>query len=63
MAQLNSLVWEKTYLKSCSTMARFCSHPGYVKNAIGKTIFHDFHSEFSVHYAIWADDEIATNAM
>ncbi|NUF85679.1 alpha/beta hydrolase family protein, partial [Acinetobacter seifertii] len=40
----------------------FCSHPGYVKNAIGKTIFHDFHSEIQCSItAIWADDdEIAT---
>lgn len=40
----------------------FCSHPGYVKNAIGKTIFHDFHSEIICPItSIWAsDDEIAT---
>ncbi|MEO9300876.1 alpha/beta fold hydrolase [Acinetobacter pittii] len=40
----------------------FCSHPGYVKNAIGKTIFQDFHTEISCPItSIWAsDDEIAT---
>jgi len=40
----------------------FCSRPGYVKNAIGKTIFHDFHSDIQCSItAIWADDdEIAT---
>lgn len=40
----------------------FCSHPGYVKNAIGKTIFHDFHTEIICPItSIWAsDDEIAT---
>jgi predicted alpha/beta hydrolase len=25
--------------------AEFCSQPGYVMNAIGKSIFHDFHNE------------------
>lgn len=40
----------------------FCSHPGYVKNAIGKTIHHDFHTEIICPItSIWAsDDEIAT---
>lgn len=40
----------------------FCSNPGYVKNAIGKTVFHDFHTEIICPItSIWAsDDEIAT---
>ena len=61
MEQLNSLVWEKTYLKSCSTMASFAAVL-ICKNAIGKTIFHDFHSDIQCPItAIWADDdEIAT---
>ena len=62
MEQLNSLVWEKTYLKSCSTMARVLQPSWICKNAIGKTIFHDFHSDIQCPItAIWADDdEIAT---
>ncbi len=40
----------------------FCSHPGYVKNAIGKTVQQDFHSQIQCPItSIWAsDDEIAT---
>lgn len=44
--------------------AQFCSKPGYVKNAIGKTIFEDFHNQIEIPIiAFWAtDDEIATEA-
>lgn len=44
--------------------AQFCSKPGYVINAIGKTIFDDFHQEIRCPVtAIFAsDDEIATNS-
>ncbi|WP_338563683.1 alpha/beta hydrolase family protein [Acinetobacter sp. KS-LM10] len=40
----------------------FCSKPGYVLNAIGKTIFEDFHHEVKTPITVfWAsDDEIAT---
>lgn len=42
--------------------AEFCSQPGYVMNAIGKSIFHDFHNEIQCPItSFWAtDDEIAT---
>ena len=42
--------------------AQFCSQPGYVINAIGKTIFEDYHQEIQCPItAIFAsDDEIAT---
>ena len=44
--------------------AQFCSKPGYVINAIGKTIFDDYHQQIqcpiTVIYA--SDDEIATEA-
>ena len=44
--------------------AEFCSQPGYVINAIGKTIFDDFHAQVQTPItALWAsDDEIATEA-
>lgn len=44
--------------------ALFCSKPGYVKNAIGKTIFDDFHDQIEIPItAFWVtDDEIATEA-
>ena len=44
--------------------AQFCSKPGYVVNAIGKTIHEDFHEKISIPItALWsADDEIATEA-
>ena len=40
----------------------FCSQPGYVKNAIGKTAQYDFHNQIQCPItSIWAsDDEIAT---
>ena len=40
----------------------FCSQAGYVKNAIGKTVHHDFHHQIACPVtSIWAtDDEIAT---
>lgn len=42
----------------------FCSQPGYVLNAIGKTIQQDYHEKISCPIvSIWAtDDEIATEA-
>ena len=42
--------------------AEFCSRPGYVMNAIGKTIFEDYHQEIQCPItSFWAsDDEIAT---
>lgn len=44
--------------------AEFCNKPGYVMNAIGKTIFEDFHAQVQTPItALWAtDDEIATKA-
>ncbi|ENW05115.1 alpha/beta fold hydrolase [Acinetobacter beijerinckii] len=44
--------------------AEFCSQPGYVMNAIGKSIFDDFHNEIQCPItSFWAtDDEIATQA-
>lgn len=44
--------------------AEFCSKPGYVINAIGKTIFEDFHEQVQTPISVlWAsDDEIATEA-
>ncbi len=42
--------------------AEFCSKPGYIMNAIGKTIFDDYHQEIQIPItSFWAtDDEIAT---
>lgn len=42
----------------------FCSKPGYVMNAVGKTIFEDYHQEIRCPItSYWAsDDEIATDA-
>jgi predicted alpha/beta hydrolase len=44
--------------------AEFCSKPGYVKNAVGKTIFEDYHHNIQCPItSYWAsDDEIATAA-
>ncbi|WP_216940217.1 alpha/beta fold hydrolase [Acinetobacter sp. BY419] len=44
--------------------AQFCSKPGYVMNAIGKTVFEDYHAEITCPIiSIWSsDDEIATAA-
>jgi predicted alpha/beta hydrolase len=44
--------------------AEFCSKPGYVMNAIGKSIYNDYHQEINCPItSIWAsDDEIATRA-
>lgn len=44
--------------------AQFCSKPGYVMNAIGTTIFDDFHDQIQIPITVlWAsDDEIATEA-
>lgn len=44
--------------------AQFCNKPGYVYNAVGKTIFEDYHDQISIPFtAIHAtDDEIATEA-
>lgn len=44
--------------------AEFCSKPGYVINALGKTVHQDFHQEIKTPItALWStDDEIATEA-
>ncbi|WP_111857917.1 alpha/beta fold hydrolase [Acinetobacter sp. CFCC 10889] len=44
--------------------AQFCSRPGYVENALGKTIFEDFHTEITSPMTVFwsSDDEIATEA-
>ncbi|ENX37083.1 alpha/beta hydrolase family protein [Acinetobacter courvalinii] len=44
--------------------AEFCSKPGYVMNAIGKTIFEDYHQQIQCPItSFWAtDDEIATHS-
>ena len=44
--------------------AEFCSKPGYVINAIGKTIFDDYHNEIQCPITVYwsSDDEIATEA-
>lgn len=43
--------------------AEFCGKPGYIMNAVGKTIFEDFHTDIRTPItSLWAtDDEIATN--
>lgn len=42
--------------------AQFCGQPGYVTNAMGKTIFQDFHHEIQCPITVYwsSDDEIAT---
>lgn len=44
--------------------AQFCSKPGYVINAIGKTVKEDFHTSIKVPVTVlWSsDDEIATHS-
>lgn len=44
--------------------AQFCSKPGYVMNAVGKTVFEDYHHDIQCPItSYWAsDDEIATAA-
>lgn len=44
--------------------AQFCGQPGYVTNAIGKTIFEDFHHEIQCPITVYwsSDDQIATEA-
>lgn len=44
--------------------AQFCSKPGYVMNAIGKTIFEDYHAKVNCPITVYwsSDDEIATEA-
>ncbi|OTG65193.1 alpha/beta hydrolase family protein [Acinetobacter silvestris] len=44
--------------------AHFCSKPGYVLNAIGKTVFDDFHKDITSPMTVFwsSDDEIATQA-
>ncbi len=44
--------------------AEFCSKPGYIINAVGKSIFEDYHNDIRCPItAIWStDDEIATEA-
>ncbi|MDR0238168.1 alpha/beta fold hydrolase [Acinetobacter sp.] len=44
--------------------AQFCSKPGYVMNAVGKTVFEDYHPDIQCPItSYWAsDDEIATAA-
>ncbi|WP_445115832.1 alpha/beta hydrolase family protein [Acinetobacter sp. WZC-1] len=50
--------------KVASQWALFCSKPGYVINAIGKTIFEDHHHRITCPVSVFwsADDEIATEA-
>ena len=44
--------------------AQFCSKPGYVMNAMGKTVFEDYHAEIDCPITVlWSsDEEIATKA-
>ena len=44
--------------------AQFCMKPGYIINALGKTVFKDYHAQITCPItSIWAsDDEIATQA-
>lgn len=44
--------------------AEFCSRPGYVSNAIGKSIFEDYHQQIQCPITVYwsSDDEIATQA-
>ena len=44
--------------------AEFCSQPGYVNNAIGKSIFQDYHHDIRCPVTVlWSSgDEIATEA-
>lgn len=44
--------------------AQFCRKPGYVINAIGKSVFEDYHTQISCPITVlWSsDDEIATEA-
>ena len=44
--------------------AQFCSKPGYVINAIGKTVKEDFHTSIKIPVTVlWSsDDEIATHS-
>ena len=44
--------------------AQFCSRPGYVENALGKTIFEDYHQNITCPISVYwsSDDEIATEA-
>ncbi len=48
--------------KVAKQWAQFCSKPGYVINAIGKTIFEDYHNEIQCPITVYwsSDDEIAT---
>ena len=53
--------------KTCQNVARqwaeFCSKPGYVMNAIGKSILMTIIRKFNALLLFWAsDDEIATQA-
>lgn len=44
--------------------AQFCRQPGYVVNAVGKTIFDDYHTQITIPITsiLASDDEIATEA-
>lgn len=48
--------------KVAKQWAQFCSKPGYVINAVGKTIFEDYHNEIQCPITVYwsSDDEIAT---
>jgi len=48
--------------KVAKQWAQFCSKPGYVVNAIGKTIFEDYHQDIQCPITVYwsSDDEIAT---
>ncbi len=50
--------------KVAQQWAEFCSQPGYVINAVGKTVFEDYHHEIECPItSYWSsDDEIATSA-
>ncbi|MCU4317678.1 alpha/beta fold hydrolase [Acinetobacter bereziniae] len=50
--------------KVAQQWAEFCSRPGYVINAVGKTVFEDYHHENECPItSYWSsDDEIATSA-
>lgn len=50
--------------KVAKQWAEFCSKPGYVTNAIGKTIFEDYHQKIECPITSFSasDDEIATEA-
>ncbi|TCM67013.1 putative alpha/beta hydrolase [Acinetobacter calcoaceticus] len=50
--------------KVAKQWAEFCSAPGYVMNAVGKTIFEDYHQHIQCPITVYwsSDDEISTEA-